>query len=60
MRCKWFNVCPLRKFEDLGKIENKWKKEYCEHDYNKCERYKMVEKGLPHKDTLLPDGSYLE
>ena len=60
MRCKWYNLCPLRRFEEHGLIENKWKKEYCENDFKKCKRYKMVEEDLSHKDTLLPDGSYME
>lgn len=57
MECKWINVCPLRRFEEQGKLEIKWKKEYCEKDYKECIRYKMEEKGQPHPDNMLPNGA---
>ena len=60
MKCKWYYVCPLRNLEEQGRINNRWKKEYCEKDFEKCKRYKMEEKGIYHKDNLLPDGSYVK
>jgi len=56
MRCKWIDICPLRRFEEQGKLELKWKKEYCEGNYKKCVRYKMEEKGQSHPDNMLPNG----
>ena len=57
MVCKWLNVCPLRRFEKQGKLNLKWKKEYCEKNFIKCKRYEMAEKGITHKDNMLPDGT---
>ncbi len=59
-RCKWFDVCPLRRFEREGIIDNFYRKKYCEGEFEKCERYKAEEKGIPHSDYLLPDGKYLK
>ena len=56
MTCKWIKACPLRRFEEQGKLDIKWKKEYCEKDYNKCVRYNMEEKRQPHPDNMLPNG----
>ena len=59
MTCKWFDVCPLRKFEKEGKLTEKWKNEYCssKDNWKNCKRYQMEEKGEPHLDNMLPDGS---
>jgi hypothetical protein len=57
MACKWFDVCPLRRWERKGIISGKWRKEYCETEDNwkNCVRFQMEEQGLPH-DNLLPNG----
>lgn len=57
MACKWINYCPLRKFEKEGKLDNKWRKQYCEGDFIKCKRYQLTEKGIHHPDNMLPDGT---
>ena len=57
MACKWINSCPLRAFEQQGKLSLKWKKGYCEGDFTKCKRYQMEEKGIPHADNMMPDGT---
>lgn len=56
--CKWFNVCPLRKFEKEGKISGKWRDEYCKTERNwiNCKRYQMEREGKTHPDNMLPDG----
>ncbi len=56
-KCKWFDVCPLRWLEAQGKITDKWRKQYCESNFTKCKRYQLEERGIPHSDYLLPDGS---
>jgi len=58
MVCKWFDICPLRRFEEKGKISNKWKKEYCssENSWLNCKRYQLEEKGKYHLDNMMPDG----
>jgi hypothetical protein len=57
MRCKWHDYCPLREFEKQGLISDKWRKQYCEGNYTKCKRYQMTEKGEPHPDNMMPDGT---
>jgi len=56
MECKWINVCPLRRFEQQGKLSLKLKKEYCEKNFKACKRYQMEEKGIEHSDNMMPDG----
>ena len=55
--CKWFYLCPLRRFEAQGRLDEKWSREYCCGDYVRCIRYQMEEAGRPHPDHMLPDGS---
>lgn len=61
MTCKWFDVCPLRYLEEKGKIGDKWKRKYClsRNNWMNCIRFKMEEKGEPHPDDLMPDGSLI-
>lgn len=56
MVCKWFDVCPIKRFYAEGKIDKKWIEEYCKGNYRKCVRYKLEEKGVPHPDNMLPNG----
>ena len=58
MSCKWYNICPLRGFEEQGKLSNKWAKEYCKSDDNwkNCKRYQSEEQGVYHPDNMLPNG----
>jgi len=57
MACKWLDVCPLRRFEKEGLMDDRWKKQYCEGDFTKCKRYQMTEKGMPRPDNMMPDGT---
>ena len=50
----------IRKFEKQGKIDNRWRKQYCEGDFSRCKRYQMTEKGTSHPDNMMPDGSIIE
>ena len=54
--CKWFEVCPLKRFHEEKKLEKKWIEKYCKGDYKTCVRYKMEEKGIIHPDNMLPNG----
>ena len=54
--CKWFEVCPLKRFYEEGNLEKKWIKDYCKGDYKSCVRYKMEEKRITHPDNMLPNG----
>ena len=62
MKCKWFNVCPLRDFENQNKISDRWKGKYCESEKNwkNCKRFQLEEEGISHSDKLLPNGEKLK
>jgi len=55
--CKWYAVCPMKRFYERGKLNRKWVDRYCYGEWQKCRRYKMQEKGEFHPDSMLPDGS---
>ena len=55
--CKWYPVCPMKYFFESGKIEGRWIEEYCHGDWAACVRYRMEERGEPHPDNMLPDGT---
>lgn len=57
MECKWFMVCPMKKFYENGKLDKKWIDEYCKDNWKKCIRFVMEENGENHPDWMLPDGS---
>ncbi|MBW1916599.1 MAG: uracil-DNA glycosylase [Deltaproteobacteria bacterium] len=58
--CKWYPLCPMRRFYEQGRLAPFWIEYYCQGDWESCVRYQMEEKGEYHSDTMLPDGSYLE
>ena len=55
--CKWYYVCPMKRFFQAGILESKWVELYCRGDWESCIRYKMEEEGRSHPDSMLPDGS---
>ena len=55
--CKWFPVCPMKRFYEEGKLDKSWIELYCKGDWQKCVRYQMEESGQSHPDWMLPDGS---
>lgn len=55
--CKWYDICPMKRFYQAGILERKWVELYCMSDWRSCVRYKMEEKGEYHPDSMLPDGS---
>ncbi|TFG22116.1 MAG: uracil-DNA glycosylase [Promethearchaeota archaeon] len=55
--CKWYYVCPIKHFTDLGQLENYWVENYCLKDNKDCVRYHMEENGEYHPNNMLPDGS---
>jgi len=57
MECQYFNKCPLRKFEQAGKLDLKWRKQYCENNFNECVRYQEAIHNIPHPLNKLPDGT---
>lgn len=55
--CKWFRVCPMKRFYEQGKLDKKWIENFCLGNNKKCIRYKMEARGEYHPDNMLPDGS---
>jgi len=55
--CKWYEVCPIRRFTDKGLLDRKWVQHYCLKGNKECKRYVMEENGIYHPDTMLPDGT---
>jgi len=55
--CKWFPVCPMKRFYEARKLSEKWIKQYCKGDWNTCIRYHLEERGEMHPDWMLPDGT---
>jgi hypothetical protein len=54
--CKWYLVCPIKKFYEQGKLEKTWVEDYCWGNNEKCVRYQLEERREPHLDNLLPNG----
>ena len=54
--CKWYQVCPMKRFYEEGKLEKVWVETYCWNNNRECARYMLEEKGEPHPDNLLPNG----
>ena len=55
--CKWYPMCPMKRFYEEGKLDKKWIELYCKGDWESCIRYQMEERGEPHPDWMLPDGT---
>ena len=55
--CKWYKVCPMKRYYEMGRIDEKWIKNYCKGNWKNCIRYKLEEKGIYHPDWMLPDGT---
>jgi len=61
MTCRWYEVCPLRQFEQEGKLSLIWADNFCKTIDNwknckNCKRYQLEEAGIPHPDNMLPSG----
>ncbi|RKY58122.1 MAG: uracil-DNA glycosylase [Candidatus Neomarinimicrobiota bacterium] len=47
----------MKRFFESGKLAEKWVRDYCFGNWQKCVRYEMEESGRYHPDNMLPDGS---
>jgi DNA polymerase len=59
-QCKWYPVCPVKRYFEQGKLDKKWIELYCKGSWKKCRRYRMEESGNYHPDWMLPDGTICE
>lgn len=55
--CKWYLVCPMKRYYEQGQLDRKWIELYCKGDWERCVRCQSVEKGEYHPDWMLPDGT---
>ncbi|MGM0496385.1 MAG: uracil-DNA glycosylase [Bacteroidota bacterium] len=55
--CRWFYVCPIKKFYDTGRLSKEWIDQYCKGDWESCIRFQKEEHFIPHPDNMLPDGN---
>ncbi len=55
--CKWYPMCPMKRYVERGLLERKWIELYCKGNWEDCVRYKKEEDGIYHPDWMLPDGS---
>ncbi|KPL09472.1 MAG: uracil-DNA glycosylase [Bacteroides sp. SM23_62] len=55
--CKWYSMCPMKRFYEAGRLERKWIELYCKGIWQNCVRYEMEELDHYHFDWMLPDGS---
>ena len=54
--CKHFQNCPMKKFYEAGKLDEKWIQNYCFKNGKNCVRYKLEEEEIYHPDNMLPNG----
>ncbi len=55
--CKWYLVCPIKRYTDQGKLDPKWVEKYCLVNNHDCVRYQKENNGEYHPDNMLPDGT---
>ena len=58
--CKWYNLCPIKRFVKEGQLEKEWVENYCLIGNKDCIRFKLEESGESHPDNLLPNGEIRE
>ena len=54
--CKWYQVCPMKRFYEAGKLDKRFITGYCLGDWQSCVRYRKEEAGIMHPDNLRQDG----
>lgn len=54
--CKWYSVCPMKKYYEGGKLGRRWIELYCKGDWESCVRFQKEERGEEHEDWMLPNG----
>jgi hypothetical protein len=58
MACRWYSVCPLRRWEKEGRLSRSWAQDFCEttDNWRHCRRYQLEDQGISHPDNMLPSG----
>ena len=55
--CRWFYLCPIKRFYDMGRLSKEWIDQYCKGDWESCIRFQKEQHFIPHPDNMLPDGN---
>ena len=55
--CKWYAVCPMKRYYESGHLDKKWIENYCMKNGNQCVRFQLERNGCYHPDWMLPDGT---
>jgi hypothetical protein len=58
--CSRVDSCPLFKQFQMKTALRVWQGYYCEGDFSRCERWKLVSVGKPVPMNLLPNGRTLD
>lgn len=59
MACEYSVDCPLYEKFSLSSTLKVWKINYCESNFETCERFKRTSRGKVVPATLLPNGKDL-
>ncbi len=43
--CKWFPLCPMKRYYERGDLQARWIESYCRGEWKICVRYRMEELG---------------
>lgn len=54
--CHWYDICPMKRFFEEGRIAKHWLEDYCFNNGKDCQRLRAVEEGRPAPDNMLPNG----
>ena len=54
--CPQLKTCLLHTRFNMAGVAKTFTALYCEADFARCERYRLVEAGSPVPETLLPNG----
>jgi hypothetical protein len=52
-------ACAMYALFSLAGMQGLWQSLYCHADYQRCERFKLADRGHPVPRGLLPDGKEL-
>ena len=58
--CARVGTCPLFKQFSMKSSLQVWKTYYCEGDFGRCERWRLVTESKPVPQNMLPNGRLLE
>jgi uracil-DNA glycosylase len=55
--CRWYGICPMRRYQAAGLVDDERIDPYCLGDWASCVRFQKESRGESHPDNMLPDGA---